>query len=191
MNLLTDEQLYGLWSCRFQDHEWCFGTSHAKLPEVIAEAGAHDETCQCWRHVIIRYAVDVLHYVPPSVLPEPGFLQCPGQYSTGVEFETPPCGIREIHGSHACPVQPEQQRSGADVMLEHIQECTPAKALVVVDGSADDIVARMQAEGWTLSERVDRLLGKRIRFLTPPADKFLTPPADKEKSDAEIDSAAG
>lgn len=58
--------------------------------------------------------------------------------------------------------------SGADVVAEHLVTCTDANAAVVVDGSADDVIAQMTAAGWTLSERIDQVAGKRIRFLTPP-----------------------
>jgi hypothetical protein len=58
--------------------------------------------------------------------------------------------------------------SGADILAEHMAECTDAKAAIVVDGSADEIVARLLAAGWTMDERVDHVAGKRIRFLRTP-----------------------
>lgn len=58
--------------------------------------------------------------------------------------------------------------TGADVIVEHMAECTDAKAAIVMDGSADEVIARMVAAGWTLGERVDRVAGKRIRFLSAP-----------------------
>jgi hypothetical protein len=61
--------------------------------------------------------------------------------------------------------------SGADILVDHITRCTEADAVVVVDGSADDVIARMTAEGWTLEERVDHVAGKRIRFLHPPGPR--------------------
>ena len=64
----------------------------------------------------------------------------------------------------------KSQVSGADVLVDHIVQCTDAGAVVVVDGSADDIIGRMLAAGWTVEQRVDRVAGKRIRFLHPPAD---------------------
>lgn len=59
--------------------------------------------------------------------------------------------------------------TGADALVEHLTECTDASAAIVVDGNADDIVARMIAAGWSLRERVDLVAGKRVRFLEPPA----------------------
>jgi hypothetical protein len=56
----------------------------------------------------------------------------------------------------------------ADVVVEHLRDCTDAKAAVVVDGSADQIIDRMVAAGWELAERVDVVAGKRIRFLRAP-----------------------
>ena len=60
--------------------------------------------------------------------------------------------------------------SQADAIVEHLTECTEADAVLVVDGNADDIVTRMVAEGWTLRERIDLVVGKRIRFLEPPPE---------------------
>lgn len=57
---------------------------------------------------------------------------------------------------------------GADAVAEHLAECTGAKAAIVVDGSADDVVAKLLAAGWTLDERTDLVAGKRIRFLRMP-----------------------
>lgn len=54
-------------------------------------------------------------------------------------------------------------------MAEHLRDCTPARAAIVVDGSADEIIAGLAAAGWTLAERTDYVAGKRIRFVTPPA----------------------
>lgn len=58
----------------------------------------------------------------------------------------------------------------ADVVAEHLAECTDAKAAIVVDGSADDVVAELVRAGWVLAERVDHVAGKRIRFLERPAE---------------------
>jgi hypothetical protein len=61
------------------------------------------------------------------------------------------------------------ERSNADV---------GADAVVVVDGSADDVIAQMLADGWTLQPGVDRVAGKRIRYLQPPAQPAAgEPPA--------------
>jgi hypothetical protein len=59
--------------------------------------------------------------------------------------------------------------SGAETVTEHLADCTDAKAAIVIDGSADDVIAQMTAAGWTLEERVDHVAGKRIRFLKAPA----------------------
>ncbi len=53
-------------------------------------------------------------------------------------------------------------------LVEHLIGCTNADAALVVDGNADDIVAELTASGWALSERVDLVAGKRIRFMVPP-----------------------
>lgn len=56
----------------------------------------------------------------------------------------------------------------AGVVAEHIAECTDAKAAIVVDGSADEVIASLVAAGWGLSERVEYVAGKRIRYVTVP-----------------------
>lgn len=58
--------------------------------------------------------------------------------------------------------------SPAEILLDHIMKCTDAKAAVVVDGNADEVISRMMDAGWILDERVDIIEGKRIRFLTVP-----------------------
>lgn len=58
--------------------------------------------------------------------------------------------------------------SGPETVAGHLADCTDAKAAIVVDGSADDVIAQMTAAGWTLDERVDHVAGKRIRFLKMP-----------------------
>lgn len=63
-----------------------------------------------------------------------------------------------------------QEENPADAVADHVAECTDARAAIVVDGSADDVVARMIAAGWTLEERVDLVGGKRIRFLQAPPE---------------------
>jgi hypothetical protein len=61
-----------------------------------------------------------------------------------------------------------ESENPADVLVEHMAECTDAKAAIVVDGNADEIVDRLVEAGWTLQDRVDVLVGKRIRFMSPP-----------------------
>jgi len=60
----------------------------------------------------------------------------------------------------------------AMTVVEHMAHCTDAKAALVVDGNADDIIGQLVAAGWTLSERTDRIAGKRIRFVIPPGGKL-------------------
>jgi uncharacterized protein YbjT (DUF2867 family) len=73
------------------------------------------------------------------------------------------------------------ERSAADLVAEHMAECTDAKAAIVVDGSADEIVAQLAAAGWTLRSRVDHVLGKRIRFLSPPGPKAAVKAAGQQE----------
>ncbi len=63
-----------------------------------------------------------------------------------------------------------QPVDGAAAVAEHLAECSPASAVVVMqDGSADEMVAGLLADGWVLEDRVDRVAGKRIRYVRPPA----------------------
>jgi len=59
-------------------------------------------------------------------------------------------------------------QQAARAVAEHIKNCLGAKATVVVDGNADEVIARMVAAGWTLREQVDLVAGKRIRVLQVP-----------------------
>lgn len=61
--------------------------------------------------------------------------------------------------------------SGPEVITSHLVQCTQARAALVVDGSADGIIARLTAAGWTLEERTDLVAGKRIRFLRAPGEE--------------------
>ena len=45
-------------------------------------------------------------------------------------------------------------------------------AALVVDGSADEIIAKLISEGWTLTEREDHIGGKRIRYVQPPVKEL-------------------
>jgi len=60
----------------------------------------------------------------------------------------------------------------AEVIAEHIKTCTDAQGVVVMDhGSADPVIRQMLDAGWKLSEQVDYVGGKRIRFMeAPPAN---------------------
>ncbi len=63
--------------------------------------------------------------------------------------------------------------SPADIVAEHLAECTDAKAAIVVDGNADEVIAGLLAAGWTLSDRAELIAGKRIRYLRTPAGQTL------------------
>lgn len=57
----------------------------------------------------------------------------------------------------------------AAMLADHLAACHEADALLVVDGSADEIIARLVAAGWTLSDEPPEITGgKRIRMMTPP-----------------------
>lgn len=62
----------------------------------------------------------------------------------------------------------QSSQSPADVITDHLTQCTDAQAALVVEGNADQIVADLIAAGWTLEERVDEVAGKRIRFMKIP-----------------------
>jgi hypothetical protein len=59
--------------------------------------------------------------------------------------------------------------SAAEVLADHLAHCTQADAAIVVDGSADELLAEMLAAGWTWDGTAEYMLGKRVRYLTPPA----------------------
>lgn len=63
------------------------------------------------------------------------------------------------------------EQDGAEVLADHIRDCRPdLKGLVVMQsGSADEIVERMLAEGWTYAADTEHVAGKRIRTLQPPS----------------------
>jgi hypothetical protein len=61
-----------------------------------------------------------------------------------------------------------EPENAAGLVAQHLANCTDAQAAIVIDGNGDDVVAKMIEAGWTLSERVDIISGKRIRFLEVP-----------------------
>lgn len=65
--------------------------------------------------------------------------------------------------------QPELRTDGPQAVLDHLTRVRPVDASLVVDGSADEQIARLLAAGWTIEQRVDLVAGKRIRYLHPPA----------------------
>jgi hypothetical protein len=44
-----------------------------------------------------------------------------------------------------------------------------ADAAIVVDGNADDVIVKLQAEGWTLEPGEEDIGGKRLRIMRTPA----------------------
>jgi hypothetical protein len=61
----------------------------------------------------------------------------------------------------------DERKTGAEALVEHLVECRDVTAAVVVDGNADELVAKMLAEGWTF-EGTEHVEGKRVRYLVPP-----------------------
>jgi hypothetical protein len=64
--------------------------------------------------------------------------------------------------------KPVNEMTGAELVAAHVAECTEACAAIVVDGSADDTIDRLVADGWTNTGKVEYIAGKRIRYLVPP-----------------------
>ncbi len=62
-------------------------------------------------------------------------------------------------------------RQRAEDLIDFVLDERPAvKALIATQrGSADELLATMLADGWTLADEVDYAAGKRIRYLLPPA----------------------
>jgi len=56
-----------------------------------------------------------------------------------------------------------------DALVQHLVECRKVDAAVVSDGEADDLVAKMLADGWTY-EGVEYVGGKRVRYLMAPSE---------------------
>jgi hypothetical protein len=46
-----------------------------------------------------------------------------------------------------------------------------ADAAIVVDGDAGEIIERLTEAGWILHEQVDRIGGKRVRYVQPPPEQ--------------------
>jgi hypothetical protein len=55
----------------------------------------------------------------------------------------------------------------ASAIIRHLIE-SDASAVIVADGPADDIIARMVAVGWTLKDETTIIAGKRVRYIVPP-----------------------
>lgn len=96
------------------------------------------------------------------------------------DFLPPGCACKPpSHSGHYsyCPLNafgplgegPPTYEEAGRVIAEHMKTRGVSSA-VVVDGSADDIIARFTAEGWELDEGTDYVSGKRIRYLRPPVD---------------------
>jgi hypothetical protein len=60
------------------------------------------------------------------------------------------------------------QGDPAQILADHLAECTGADAAIVADRNADDVVASLAAAGWTLDEGAEFIAGKRIRMMHPP-----------------------
>lgn len=60
--------------------------------------------------------------------------------------------------------------SGVDVLVEHMTQCVKPDAALVVDGSADTLIANLLTAGWTWDGNVEVVAGKRIRNLVPPPE---------------------
>jgi hypothetical protein len=69
-------------------------------------------------------------------------------------------------------------QDGVSVLAEHLARCHSVDAAIVVDGTADDLVDRLLADGWAY-EGVEYVAGKRVRYLVPP-DSVLPGNPDDE-----------
>lgn len=63
--------------------------------------------------------------------------------------------------------------SDVEKLVEHLKDCVGVDAAIVQHrGSADDLVERLLADGWTWDERPSEIIaGKRIRYLRPPNEE--------------------
>lgn len=76
-----------------------------------------------------------------------------------------------------CSVYPG---SGADGVARYMAEESGAKAaLVMQSGSADETIETLIAGGWTLSDDVEYINGKRIRYMVPPQQWWLDDLAER------------
>lgn len=72
------------------------------------------------------------------------------------------------YGRDTHPSTPSDLASmAARRLADHLKDCRQVDAAVVVDGNADELVAKMLAEGWTF-EGSEHVEGKRVRYLVPP-----------------------
>lgn len=62
--------------------------------------------------------------------------------------------------------------NGADIVADHLANCAGVGAAIVMqEGSADEVIATLLAAGWEWSgQPTEVVAGKRIRYLTPPPD---------------------
>lgn len=69
-------------------------------------------------------------------------------------------------------VECDAHQGGYDLAVDAVCDALGDADGVIVahQGSADDVVATMVAAGWTLSDRVEYVAGKRIRTLIPPSE---------------------
>lgn len=59
-------------------------------------------------------------------------------------------------------------KSDADLIIGSLRDGN-ADAAIIVNGSADDAIARLLEAGWTLEDKTKIVAGKRIRYIRPPA----------------------
>jgi hypothetical protein len=61
--------------------------------------------------------------------------------------------------------------SPAAAVAYHLKHCAQAGGAIVMHHpgeSADEVIARLTAAGWTLQDKTDHVAGKRIRYVVPP-----------------------
>ncbi|MFV2172401.1 hypothetical protein ACFHW2_11535 [Actinomadura sp. LOL_016] len=77
-------------------------------------------------------------------------------------------------------VEKAGQKSGADLLLDHIETCHPDVAGLVAaqSGALTNEVAEMERQGWTV-ESTEYVAGKRVRIMRPPSSA----PTDGEEAD--------
>jgi hypothetical protein len=76
------------------------------------------------------------------------------------------------------------EQGGADMLLDHIQQCHPEVDALVASQSGPLDVAELERAGWTV-ERTEYVAGKRIRIMRAPGTQPAEDePAQEEASDA-------
>jgi hypothetical protein len=67
--------------------------------------------------------------------------------------------------------------SGADMLLDHIQQCHPDVKALVASQSGPVDVAELERAGWTV-ERTEYVAGKRVRIMRAPDTTEEETPSD-------------